>query len=115
MRYLAAVLASAVLLVASCASEADDTSIAEAAVSLNAQSQSSLGVSIRALQFVFAAGPGTYLLKDSLVQDGSWIHLQELERAGYIEAVSVATVEGDFVQIQLTAKGEELQHALAGP
>jgi hypothetical protein len=104
-----------VLLCASCTSEALDAPLAQAAKSLNAQSKTSLGVGIRALPFLFDSEPGTFLLKDALVRDGSWSYLQDLERAGYVKANLVTSVEGQFVQIELTAKGRELQHALAGP
>lgn len=87
---------------------------ANAAKSLNAQSKASLGVSIRALSYLFAAKPGTLLLKDSLVQDGSWPYLQELERAGYVRSSLMAAAEGEFVQISLTAKGRQVAGALGG-
>jgi hypothetical protein len=116
MKKTAIRLAPLVLLTSiACSTAAGDQSTPQAAADLDQQSQRTLGVHIRALQFLFEAEPGTFLLKDVLVRDGAWDHLQELERAGYVKHSIVKAAEGEFVQIELTAKGHQVRDALAGP
>jgi hypothetical protein len=88
---------------------------AEAAKSLNAESEALLGVSLQAVSLLFLAKPGTLLLKDSLMQDGSWLSLQALERAGYVKNNLIAAEEGEFVQVSLTTKGQQVVEALRSP
>ena len=95
--------------------EAKESRLAQAASKLNSQSKSSLGVSVRALSLLFQATPGTFLLKDELVRDGSWSYLQELERAGLAKSRVVSQGRESFVQILLTAQGRQVLGALGGP
>ena len=105
----------AALVATSCTSASPTDSPANAARSVNAQSQASLGVSIRALAFLFEASPGTYLAKDSVSLQESWKHLEHLERAGYVKVNTIPSAQGDLVEIVLTAKGQEVAAALRGP
>jgi len=105
----------AALVATSCTSVSSTDSPASAARSINAQSQASLGVSIRSLAFLFEAGPGTYLAKDSVSLQESWEHLAQLERAGYVKVNTIPSAQGDLVEIVLTAKGQEVAGALQGP
>ena len=105
----------AVLAIASCASLAEPrVTRAQAAQLLNKQAVSSLGVSVRALTFLFSAQPGTLLLKDEFIRDGSWGSLQRLERAGYVKLKVARSTEGEFLQISLTPQGRMLRDALGG-
>ena len=82
---------------------------------LNVQAKSKLGVDIRSLTFIFQAGPGRFLLKDSMVDDGSWPHLQSLEKSGYVKLSSHPDAGGELINIQLTPKGELVLYALVRP
>lgn len=88
-------------------------SVAEAASSVNNQAKTTLGVDIQSLSFLFEARPGTFLLKDSLVDDGSWSNLQALERAGYVKLTSHADPDGELINIELTDSGQQVLQALS--
>ena len=85
--------------------------IDKAAIDLDAKSKSTLGVGIRALSFIFDANPGTFLNKQSLVDNGSWGSLQQLESAGLVRIRLVQSGQGDLVQMDLTPKGEQVVRA----
>ena len=80
-----------------------------AGTALQAQARTTLGVGVRSLAFLFDAGPGRFVLKVSLVDDGSWEKLVELEKAGYVTVQSAKTPDGEYVQILLTDSGEALR------
>jgi hypothetical protein len=88
---------------ANAASALAQKSPSKAASELNSQSKRSLGVTIRALAFLFDGG--TILLKSSLMEDGSLEQLKSLEKAGYVKTHLVTNADGEFVQIEVTAKG----------
>lgn len=100
---------------AASASEPCQPDVTQAAKALDAQSKSSLGVSLRALTFLFDADPGTFLLKEALQLEGTLYYVKELERAGYAKVSTVKTADGEFVQIVPTDNGQSLRRALAGP
>jgi len=100
---------------AASAAEPSRPNPATAAKTLDSQSKSSLGISLRALAFLFDADPGTYLLKEALQFDGTLYNVKELERAGYAKVSTIKTADGEFVQIVPTDKGEAVRRALAGP
>lgn len=88
---------------------------ASKATALNNQAKTALGVDIRSLSFLFEAGPGSFLLKDALVDNGSWPSLQKLERAGYVKLTTHADADGELINIALTLKGQQVLQALSRP
>jgi hypothetical protein len=101
---------------ASCSRNAPQAgSVAEAASSVNNQAKTTLGVDIQSLAFLFEAKPGTFLLKDSLVDDGSWTNLKALESAGYVKLTSHPDAAGEVINIQLTDSGTQVLDALSRP
>jgi hypothetical protein len=115
-----------VLLTSACAASAPETtataatavSAPEAAARLNAQSMADLGVDIRSLALLFEASPGSYLLRDALINNGSWFLLQNLEKKGLVKVDVVrglpngAEPSTEFVVISLTQKGQQVRDAL---
>jgi hypothetical protein len=112
MRYKHLVLCLLLLTASACRGASPQPSVESAARALNSQSKTSLGVSIQALSFLYAATPGTYLAEGGLNANNSWPYLAELERAGY---ATINKSHPDIVQIELTSKGRELLDALHGP
>jgi hypothetical protein len=88
---------------------------AKAAAALNSQAQKSLGVSVRALAFLFEADPGSFLAKRSVALQAAWPQLMELQRAGYVRVNTFPSASGELVQIVLTPKGQAVAEALGGP
>lgn len=105
--------------VAGCAlgAEAPET----VAKQLDVQSRTKLGVGLRSLSFLFEASSNSYLLKESLVQNGSWPEIQQLEKAGFVTADVVRGLPNgqelgvEFVNMRLTPKGEQVLRALVKP
>jgi hypothetical protein len=86
---------------------------AQSARELNAHAQKSLGVSVRALAFLFDADAGTVLAKNSASLQRDWKHLESLQGAGLVELKMLGS--GEYVQIVRTPKGEQVVRALYGP
>lgn len=85
---------------------------AGAGAELQKQAKSTLDVGLRSLAFLFSAGPESFLLKDALLDDGSWSKLVELEKAGYVTLNTITSGDGDFVQVFLTDAGRSLRAEL---
>ena len=85
---------------------------------LDAQSRAKLGVGLRSLSFLFEASPYNYLLKDSLVRNGSWPEIQQLEKAGFVTADVVRGLPNgqemmtEYVALRLTPKGQQVLRVL---
>ena len=88
---------------------------AEAAKSLDSDSQATLGIGIRSISLLFHAGPGRFIRIDSLRDDGSWQLVQELETAGYARLTKTVAVAGEFVNVQLTPLGQAVIDTLTPP
>jgi hypothetical protein len=86
---------------------------ARAARELNTHAQKSLGVSVRALAFLFDADAGTVLAKNSVSLQRDWKHLESLQGAGPVELRILGG--GEYLQIVRTKKGEQVVRALYGP
>ena len=112
MRINIAVFVAVALASASFVGAATPPDPSAAAWALNAQSQKSLGVSVRALAFLFGATPGSYLDKTSLIKEGSWPRIQELERAGYVTVTTIPSGQGALVSLSLTKTGSAIYQAL---
>ena len=110
--FILAVLFSSV---AFAASDTKVEPVSAKATTLNNQAKKTMGVDIRSLSFLFEAGPGSFLLKASLVDNGSWPSLQKLERAGYVKLTTHADADGELINIALTVKGQQVLHALFRP
>jgi hypothetical protein len=88
---------------------------------LDAQSRAKLGVGLRSLSFLFEASSNSYLLKESLVQNGSWPQIQQLEKAGFVTADVVRGLPNgqelatEFVTLRLTPKGQQVLCVLLEP
>ena len=100
------ILALAAFAPLSISASGGDASVAARA--LNSQSERTLGIGIRSLVFLFDAKPGSYLLKDAIVQDGSWPHVMALQKAGYVTVSTYKDAEGEFIQLLLTPKGQQV-------
>lgn len=83
---------------------------------LDAQSRAKLGVGLRSLSFLFDASPYDYLLKESLVRDGSWPEIQQLVTADIVHGLpNGQDLATEYVTLKLTPKGREVLHALLEP
>jgi hypothetical protein len=98
-----------------CGAAPQQKSVANAGRELDSQAKASLGVSVRALSFLYQAEPGSFLVAGGLNANNGWPALQELETAGYAKINRFPSGSGEMVQIQLTPKGQELLGVLHGP
>jgi len=87
----------------------------KAAKILNQQAQRSLGVSIRALAYLFDAEPGSVLSMRSVALQQSWHHLEALEQAGMVKLHKFGGSGADYLRIELTPKGAAVARELHGP
>ena len=88
----------------------------EAAKALETQAKKSLGVSVRALAFLFDAEPGAVLSMHSVALQRSWPELESLERAGLVKLHKFGGASGaDYLSIELTSNGQAVAGRLSGP
>jgi len=88
----------------------------EAAKALETQAKKTLGVSVRALAFLFDAEPGSILSMHSVSLQTSWPELESLERAGLVKLRKFGGASGsDYLSIELTPKGQAVASQLSGP
>ena len=88
----------------------------DAAKALNSQAKSTLGVSVRALAFLFDAEPGTVLSMHSVSLQRSMTELESLEHAGLVKLRKFGGTSGaDYLSIELTPTGQAVAAQLSGP
>jgi len=88
----------------------------DAAKALETQAKRSLGVSVRALAFLFDAEPGTVLSMHSVSLERSRPELESLEKAGLVKLHKFGGASGaDYLSIELTPNGQAVAGQLSGP
>jgi len=96
-----------------------DTRLGESARVLDWRAHQSLGIGIQHIALLLQAGPGEFFRKETLVQNGFWARLKELESKGFI-TVSESSMPGgnplgdSAVSFSATAKGQAIISALKG-
>jgi hypothetical protein len=92
------------------------SSSSEAARALESQAKKTLGVSVRALAFLFDSEPGTVISMHSVSLQSAWSQLESLEKAGLVRLHKFGGTSGaDYLSIELTAKGQAVAAQLSGP
>ena len=79
---------------------------------LNAFSREHLGIEINALALLLNTSRGNLLLRDSLKESGQMVSLEQLKRHSFIKVREVETMQGIFVEIVATPKGEIVKAAV---
>ena len=103
-------------------SSLDAVQLEKRAIQLDEQSRVALGVSIRALNLLIEVSlpSPSFYRKDSLVQEGLWPALQELQKNGYVRFSSVfgdpfshdPNSRAEFEKILVSDKGKAVANAL---
>lgn len=93
--------------------------LAESARTLDWRAHQSLGIGIRQVALLLQADPRGVFRKDTLVGNGTWQLLQELESKGFVTTRESAMPDGSVVgnlavSFSATAKGQAIVMAIRG-
>ena len=80
-------------------------------INLNNLSQETIGIEIDALAILLNASRGNLVLRDSLQESGQMKYIDQLQKKGFIKVREVSTMQGVFIEIVVTDKGEVLKSA----